>query len=125
MLTNAKLVSFSATRDAERAKSFYRDVLGLSLVEDGPFALVFDCAGTMLRIQKVDELVPPKHTALGWEVAEIHAEIDELRRRGVRFERYERLDQDEDGVWRAPSGALVAWFKDPDGNTLSLTEWPH
>lgn len=124
MLNNAELICFVATKDPQAAKSFYQDILGLTLTEDSPFALVFDANGTMLRIQKVQELTPAKHTSLGWQVSDIHARIDALVRKGVRFERYERLSQDEAGVWQSPSGALVAWFLDPDGNGLSLTQWP-
>jgi hypothetical protein len=99
-------------------------VLELALIEESPFALVFDANGTMLRIQKVQEFTPAKHTTLGWNVKDIRSEIGELVSRGVRFERYERLLQDELGIWQSPSGALVAWFLDPDGNGLSLTEFP-
>jgi hypothetical protein len=74
-------------------------------------------------VQKVRELHPAKHTVLGWEVADIHAKTRELTSRGVRFERYDGLAQDESGIWTTPSGAKVAWFKDPDGNTLSLTQF--
>jgi catechol 2,3-dioxygenase-like lactoylglutathione lyase family enzyme len=124
MLNDAKLVCFLATKDADAARDFYQNVLGLAPVEDGPFALVFDANGTTLRIQKVHEHVPARHTVLGWEVADVRSQIAELSRRGIRVERYDQLKQDEFGVWQSPSGAHVAWFKDPDGNTLSLTEWP-
>jgi catechol 2,3-dioxygenase-like lactoylglutathione lyase family enzyme len=122
-MNNSKIISFVATRDAARALEFYRGTLGLRLVSDDPFAMVFDINGTMLRVQKVHELVPAKHTVLGWEVTDIATETSELVKRGVRFERFEGLPQDESGVWATPSGAKVAWFKDPDGNTLSLTQF--
>jgi catechol 2,3-dioxygenase-like lactoylglutathione lyase family enzyme len=124
MLSTTKLVCFAATKKSEAAKNFYENVLGLKLIEDSPFALVFDANGTMLRIKKVKEHEPAKHTTLGWHVADIRSEMDELVRKGVRFERYERLPQDDVGVWKSPSGALVAWFLDPDGNGLSLTQFP-
>jgi catechol 2,3-dioxygenase-like lactoylglutathione lyase family enzyme len=124
MLNKAEIVCFAATKNPTAAKKFYGEVLGLPLIEDSPFALAFDANGTMLRIQKVQEHTPAKHTALGWKVSDIHAHIAALLRKGVRFERYEGLPQDESGVWKSPSGALVAWFLDPDGNGLSLTEWP-
>ena len=124
MLNKATLVCFAATKDAQAAKSFYSDLLVLRLVEDSPFALVFNANGTMLRIQKVQEHTPAKHTSLGWEVGDIRSEMTELIRKGIRFERYERLPQDDLGVWTSPSGALVAWFLDPDGNGLSLTQFP-
>jgi catechol 2,3-dioxygenase-like lactoylglutathione lyase family enzyme len=123
-MLNSKIISFVATRNPASAVKFYAETLGLRLVSDDPFAIVFDANGTMLRVQKVHELVPARHTVLGWEVADIRAKTRELMKRGVRFERYEGLAQDEAGVWTAPSGAKVAWFKDPDGNTLSLTQFP-
>lgn len=124
MLNDAEIICFAVTRNPEAAKAFYGQILGLTLIEDSPFALAFDANGTMLRIQKVQEHTPAKHTTLGWKVANIREYIDDLVRNGVRFERYESLPQDEAGIWESPSGALVAWFLDPDGNGLSLTEWP-
>jgi catechol 2,3-dioxygenase-like lactoylglutathione lyase family enzyme len=124
MLNDAEIICFAATRNPEAAKAFYGQVLGLTLIEDSPFALAFDANGTMLRIQKVQEHTPAKHTTLGWSVANIRVNVEALVRKGVRFERYERLPQDEAGIWESPSGALVAWFLDPDGNGLSLTQWP-
>ena len=124
MLRNAQIMCFSATKDADSAKQFYEDILGLRLIEDSPFALAFDANGIVLRIQKVQDHVPAKHTSVGWRVPDICAEIEALAKRGVRFERYDRLHQDDAGVWASPSGARVAWFRDPDGNTLSLTQWP-
>jgi heme-degrading monooxygenase HmoA len=124
MLSKAEIMCFTATKNPEAAKNFYEGVLGLPLLEESPFALVFDANGTMLRIQKVQEHSPARHTSLGWKVGDIRAQVDALFRKGVSCERYERLSQDEAGIWESPSGALVAWFLDPDGNTLSLTEWP-
>jgi catechol 2,3-dioxygenase-like lactoylglutathione lyase family enzyme len=122
MLQNSAVIAFSATRDAERAKSFYRDELGLRLVADEPFALVFDANGTMLRIQKAGVFEPLPFTLLGWHVADIEQTVDQLRARGVAFVRYEGMEQDARDIWQAPgSSARIAWFKDPDGNLLSLT----
>jgi catechol 2,3-dioxygenase-like lactoylglutathione lyase family enzyme len=123
MLGTAKLVCFAATIQPAEALEFYRHVLGLSLVDDGPFALVFDANGTMLRVQKVHDLSPAPYTTLGWEVGDLRATIRELTEKGVGFEHYAGLPQDDLGVWTTPDGSLVAWFKDPDGNTLSLTEF--
>lgn len=120
----APLIAFLATTNAARSKAFYSDVLGLRLVEDSPFALEFDVGGTMLRIQKVETLTPHPFTALGWQVPDIAAQIADLAQRGLVFERFPGLDQDAAGVWTSPSGARIAWFKDPDGNVLSLTEFP-
>jgi catechol 2,3-dioxygenase-like lactoylglutathione lyase family enzyme len=122
MLDKAALVAFTATTDAARARTFYGDTLGLAIVEETPFAIVCDAHGTTLRIQKVESLQPPAFTALGWEVADIGATVAALAGRGVAFERYAGLSQDGRGIWVSPSGARVAWFKDPDGNTLSITQ---
>lgn len=96
--------------------------LGLTFVEDTPIALLFDLNGTMLRIQKVPKVVLTGYTALGWQVADLRATVEELTAAGVTFERYENLPQDDLGIWAAPDGSAVAWFKDPDGNLLSLTQ---
>jgi catechol 2,3-dioxygenase-like lactoylglutathione lyase family enzyme len=122
MLNDATPVTFVATTRPEAARSFYAETLGLRLVSDDPFAVVFDLQGTPLRVEKVDAFEPQPFTVLGWKVREIAHTIAALVRRGVRFERYAALAQDADGVWTAPGGAKIAWFKDPDGNTLSLTE---
>jgi catechol 2,3-dioxygenase-like lactoylglutathione lyase family enzyme len=122
-MMDSKIICFVATQNPASALQFYSKILGLKLISDDPFAIVFDANGTMLRVQKVQKLDPQKHTVLGWEVPDIRAKVIELGVRGVRFERYEGLDQDESGIWKTPSGAKVAWFKDPDGNTLSLTEF--
>ena len=123
MLSNSKVVAFSATTKPDSAKEFYEQTLGLRLITDDAFAIVFDANGVMLRVQKVPEHTPAKHTLLSWDVSDIYAEAKELMSRGARFELYEWLDQDELGTWTAPSGAKIAWFKDPDGNTLSLTQF--
>ena len=123
MLNKSKLICFAATTRPAEAKAFYADTLGLSLVDDGPFAIVFDANGTMLRVQKVRGLPPRAFTALGWEVGDIRSTIERMRKKGVCFERYEGLPQDDWCVWTTPDGSKVAWFKDPDGNILSLTEF--
>jgi catechol 2,3-dioxygenase-like lactoylglutathione lyase family enzyme len=115
-------MAFVATLDAPRARRFYGETLGLRLLGDEPYALVFDAHGTTLRVQKVQALAPPRHTVLGWQVPDVGAAVGALAARGVAFEQYGMPGQDERGVWTAPGGAKVAWFKDPDGNLLSLTE---
>jgi uncharacterized glyoxalase superfamily protein PhnB len=122
MLGACNVMAFVATTDAERAKAFYGDTLGLPLASDEPWALVFAVPGTVLRVQKVERHTPHPFTALGWFVPDVAAEVAALAARGVRFERYDGMSQDDAGVWTSPSGAKVAWFKDPDGNVLSLTE---
>ena len=122
MLTSSDIIAFVATTQPEKARVFYSEVLGLRLVEDTPYALVFDANGTMLRIQKVQMLTTAGHTVLGWHVADMHEAVEVLQKRGVTFERYPGLPQDEQGIWTTPDGNKIAWFTDPDGNTLSLTE---
>jgi len=125
MLANEKVVTFLATADAGRARRFYEGLLGLTVVSDDGFALAVavDSAGTVLRIQKVESFRPHPFTALGWQVIDIEETVKELAGRGAVFERFEGLQQDAAGIWIAPSGTRVAWFKDPDGNTLSISQW--
>jgi catechol 2,3-dioxygenase-like lactoylglutathione lyase family enzyme len=119
------IIGFVTVVDVARAKEFYRDTLGLRLVsEEPPFALVFEANGIMLRLGMGKELPPARGTVLGWQVPDIAAAVKDLEQAGVRFERYDFVKQDELGVWTTPTGAKVAWFKDPDGNILSLSEHP-
>jgi len=122
MLGSAKLTAFAATTDAARAKAFYGKTLGLRLVHEDQFALVFDANGTTLRIQLVRMLTPHPFTSLGWEVTDIESTVSALIDRSVAFEMFEGMGQDARGIWNSPSGARVAWFKDPDGNLLSVTQ---
>ena len=124
MLNNSDLISFVATTNAAKSRRFYERILGLTFVSSDRFALVFKVNGTMLRIQKVDQVNPHGYTALGWKVSNIQKEVSKLSKRGVKFVRYEGMHQDENGIWTAPSKAKIAWFTDPDGNILSLTEIP-
>jgi catechol 2,3-dioxygenase-like lactoylglutathione lyase family enzyme len=112
-----------ATADAERSRAFYEKVLGLTFVADEPPALVFQIGDSMLRIQKVDQVNAAPYTSLGWAVSDIRQTVRRLRESGVVFANYEGMNQDGDEIWQAPSGALVAWFRDPDGHVLSLTEF--
>ncbi len=117
------MVGFVGVRDAERAKAFYRDTLGLKLVlEELPFALVFDCQGTALRVTMVREVVAAPYTVLGWAVTDITATASRLAGAGVKLQRYPQIQQDELGIWTAPGRARVAWFQDPDGNLLSISQ---
>ena len=122
MLGSHKLVACVATRDPVRAKAFYGDTLGLRLLREDQFAVVFDAHGTTLRVSIVPELAPAKYTVLGWVVPDIVAMVKELQNAGVKLEQYGLKEQDERGIWTAPSGARVAWFKDPEGNLLSVTQ---
>jgi catechol 2,3-dioxygenase-like lactoylglutathione lyase family enzyme len=116
-------ILFLATANAERSRNFYQHALGLDFVADEWPALVFQVGHSMLRIQKVDQVHPAPYTAMGWSVFDIRGTVRHLREAGVVFQRYEGMNQDEDGIWHAPSGALVAWFRDPDGHVLSLTQF--
>lgn len=122
MLAGAELVAFVSTTDADRAKLFYGELLGLALVEQTPFACVFRTANTELRVTLVKSLQPAPQTVLGWRVRDVDAAARHLSARGVTPLSYEGLEQDELGIWRSPSGARVVWFADPDGNVLSLTQ---
>ena len=97
-------------------------MLGVRFVSDDGFALVFDLGGTMLRIARVASFSPQPFTVLGWQVEDVGATVRRLADAGVAFERFDGLAQDGDGLWEAPGGARVAWFRDPDGNLLSLSQ---
>lgn len=123
-LHQQSIVAFVPTTDPERARAFYAGKLGLPIVaEQLPFALVFDAKGITLRVIVVQELSPAQYTVLGWEVPDIAEAVGGLQARGVEFVRYRGMQQDDLGIWTAP-GTLdkVAWFRDPDGNTLSLSQ---
>jgi len=122
VLNTSKIVCFVATARPTEARRFYQEILGLSMLEDSPAALVFDANGTELRVQKVQTVSAAPYTQLGWHVGNIVAVARRLSEQGVPLERYDGLLQDELGLWTAPDGARVAWFRDPDGNTLSLTQ---
>jgi catechol 2,3-dioxygenase-like lactoylglutathione lyase family enzyme len=119
---SSKLIAFAATQNMAAAKAFYAGVLGLPLMSEDSFALVFDAFGTMLRVVAVQTPAIAPYTVLGWEVADITAAVQELLKSGVIFESYPGMGLDELGIWTAPGGgARVAWFKDPDGNVLSVS----
>ncbi len=122
MLSECELMGFIPTADADKAKAFYCNVLQLELAEDNGFALILRAPHGSLRLVRVPAFTPFPFTLLGWEVANIAAEVEALGAAGVTFERYPYFEQDELGIWTAPGGARVAWFKDPDGNTLSLAQ---
>jgi catechol 2,3-dioxygenase-like lactoylglutathione lyase family enzyme len=123
VLTDAPVVAFVATVQPAAARAFYADVLGLCLVHEDQFALEFVGGGTSVRVATVEQLQPGGYTVLGWVVPDIQIAIAALTARGVQFERFPAfMAQDEHGVWSSPSGAQVAWFKDPDGNILSITQ---
>jgi len=123
MLETMPIIAFVPTTMPDRAKEFYSNVLGLQLLSEDGFALMYDAGGTKLRVAVVKELQPAGYTVLGWIVPDIRRSIQDLMKRGVEFRQYEGFGQDDLGIWTSPSGARVAWFGDPDGNTLSLTEF--
>ena len=124
MLGDATLMAFVATTDTDACRAFYEGILGLDVVMDTPFALVFDANGTVLRAQKVETVTPAPQTVLGWEVTDIEGQVRRLTDAGVAMLRHDGMEQDDLGIWTTPGGARVVWFNDPDGNVLSLTEAP-
>ena len=122
MLGTKNIVAFVPTTDFEKARSFYEGVLGLRFVNEDGFALVLDANGITVRVSKVPDFKPLPYTILGWEVSGIESDVAALRERGVQFQHYGFPGQDALGVWTEPSGDKVAWFKDPDGNTLSVSQ---
>jgi catechol 2,3-dioxygenase-like lactoylglutathione lyase family enzyme len=122
MLAAAELVAFVSTVDPDRARHFYGTVLSLPLLEQTPFACVFQAPNSTLRVTVVSQLAPALHTVLGWRVDDIRSAAADLRERGITPLRYEGMTQDELGIWTSPSGARIIWFEDPDGNVLSLTQ---
>jgi len=124
MLEPATTVAFVPTKDLERARHFYVDVLGLTLIEANDYVCVVGPPSSPTRITLVDAFVPQPFTVLGWVVPDLDETLTELRARGVEFLRYPGMDQDDAGTWTSPTGARVAWFHDPDANTLSITALP-
>jgi len=116
-------ILFAATTNSAKSRVFYGKALGLKLLNEDDFALVFKVGELSLRVQKVEKKPTLGYTVLGWQVRNIASEIKRLSKAGVQFSRFHGLNQDENGVWVSPSGARVAWFSDPDGNILSLTEY--
>jgi catechol 2,3-dioxygenase-like lactoylglutathione lyase family enzyme len=123
MLETSEIIAFAASADLRQARAFYEQVLGLRVIEQNDFACVFDANGTMLRVTVVAEVVRPGYTVLGWQVADIAATARGLTGRGVVFLRYDGMEQDEYGIWTTPGGDKIAWFADPAGNVLSLTQF--
>lgn len=120
MLRQAKQVGFVGVSDLDAAERFYGRVLGLELVDARPYALVHETPASQLRITAVEEVRAARYTVLGWIVDDLNSQVDRLVKAGVTFNRYPGMAQDHRGIWSAPDGARVAWFSDPDGNTLSL-----
>jgi len=121
MLASGKMVGFLLTKDYDQAKAFYENKLGFEFISLDQFALVMKIGGHMVRISKVPDFTPARNTVLGWEVEDIEAVVAWLKERGVALEKYPFIQDQELGIWIAPTGDKVAWFKDPDGNVLSVS----
>jgi catechol 2,3-dioxygenase-like lactoylglutathione lyase family enzyme len=121
MLGSLDIVAFIPTTDAGKARTFYEGVLGLRFVKDDGFAMVLDANGIMVRVARA-QFTPAQFTILGWQVTDIEKVAAALAEKGVHFERFGFFEQDALGVWTAPTGDKVAWFKDPDGNILSVSQ---
>ncbi|MBN9623774.1 MAG: VOC family protein [Actinobacteria bacterium] len=123
MLSDAAPVAFIPSTDLAHSRRFYEETLGQAVVGEDNFAVVLDVGGTTVRVVKVgEEFHVQPFTVFGWRVADLDAEIAALGERGVEFLRFEGMEQDELGAWRSPTGTRIAWFRDPDGNTLSLND---
>jgi catechol 2,3-dioxygenase-like lactoylglutathione lyase family enzyme len=123
ILEAARPAIIVCTRDRARATAFYHDILGLAFAYQDKFAAVFDLDGATLRVSAVPDFIPHEHTILGFRVEDVPATVKALREKGVAFNLYSHVTQDGLGIWIGPGGTLrVAWFKDPDGNVLSVTD---
>ena len=122
MLSSGKLVGFVPTKDSVRARTFYENKLGFQFVSDDQYALVMRAGISMIRIGKGQNFTPAPYTVMGWEVQDIEAVVAWLNQRGVAFEKYPFVQDQERGIWTTPGGDKVAWFKDPDGNVLSVSQ---
>lgn len=122
MLGSTNIIAFVPIKDTEKARAFYEGILGLRFVKDDGFALVLEANGIMVRAAKMKEVTPVQFTILGWQVSDIGQVVRGLAAKGVHFEIFGFFKQDELGIWTAPTGDKVAWFKDPDGNILSVSQ---
>jgi catechol 2,3-dioxygenase-like lactoylglutathione lyase family enzyme len=122
MLTAGKMAGFVLTKDYEQARAFYEGKLGFNFVSLDQFALVIRAGENMIRIVKMPDFVPLRSTVLGWEVGDVEAVVGWLVGRGVAMEKYPWAQDKERGIWTTPDGNKVAWFKDPDGNVLSVSQ---
>jgi len=123
MLSDAPIIAFVTVSSPDHALDFYRDTLRLNLVEESQYAMVYDCKGTMLRVAVTPAVQPSPHTVVGWQVTNIAATVTDMVAAGIKFQQYGFLEQDDLGIWTGPGGNKVAWFADPDGNILSLTQF--
>jgi len=122
MFESTKMIGFILTKDYQKAREFYEHRLGCIFISQDQFALVMQAGGNRIRIAKVPQFTPQQSTVLGWEVQDIRSAVAELTKCGVKFERYPFVQDQVTGIWVAPGGDQVAWFKDPDGNVLSVSQ---
>jgi catechol 2,3-dioxygenase-like lactoylglutathione lyase family enzyme len=122
MLASGKMVGFVFTKDYDGARAFFEGKLGFEFVSVDQFALVVRAGGNVIRIAKVQDFTPAKGTVLGWEVQDIEAVVAWLQERGITCEKYPFVQDQERGIWTTPNGDKVAWFKDPEGNVLSVSQ---
>ncbi len=123
MLGDSPIVAFIPSADLDRSRSFYETTLGMKVLEQDPFALSLEAPGSTVRVTKVGPFTPFPFTIFGWNVEEIAVTVAGLKSRGIEFQHFGMPNQDADGIWTSPSGARIAWFRDPDGNTLSVTQF--
>ena len=123
MLTQNRIMAFIPSTDLDRSRAFYQKTLGMRVLYQDNFAVALVSGGVMIRVTQVGEFTPQRFTVFGWEVRDIEAAVKKLSARNIAFQHYGMPDQDEQGIWTAPGGARIAWFQDPDGNNLSLTEF--
>lgn len=121
MLINETLKTFVPTVKPQEAKVFYQNTLGLTFLGEDQYGIEFDSCGTLLRVITVREFIPHEFTILGWNVKDIEETVDMLVARGVVFQKYEFVN-DKRGIWTSPNNSKVAWFKDPDGSVLSVSQ---
>jgi len=124
MFSQSKLQSIIWTSRIDEAEIFYREVLGLSLQSRSDGALVFDVGGGDLRVSPVPSTRASEHTVLGFSVSDVDSAVEFLRKREVAIERFEGFRHNENGTLTTPGGSRVAWFRDPDGNLLSVVQFP-
>jgi len=122
-LSESKMIGFIPSTNLGNAKIFYSDQLGLQLLDQNEYALEYKVGDTILRINKVSESISSDYTIFGWQVDDIGVSVKTLTDSGIDFIRFDGMQQDGLGICMFPGGSKVAWFKDPDGSTLSLTQF--
>ncbi|NKC01482.1 MAG: VOC family protein [Pseudomonadales bacterium] len=124
MLANAELQTLALTADIPTAITFYEEVLGLSLKANSDGAAVFDVGGRDLRVSPVAETSPTEHTVFGFAVADVQGVAEELSSKGVPLVEFQGFPHDQNGLVATPDGSRVCWFRDPDGNLISVVQYP-